>query len=200
MRARWLVDGMNVIGSRPTGWWRDRPRAMRELVAELERFAEASGDEMAVVFDGRPFELESGRVEVSFASRRGPNAADDDIAALASAQPAGLTVVTSDADLVRRAGEAGAQTMGAGSFRRLLESGLGGAVPGNPGSSTPDEEAEMEGSEEQGQEFGSEESQGSEGAEGGFSSGGESGEGEAGGSSFEDESSSGGDEGSESGG
>ena len=20
----WLVDGMNVIGSRPTGWWRDR--------------------------------------------------------------------------------------------------------------------------------------------------------------------------------
>ena len=33
--TRWLVDGMNVIGSRPTGWWRDRPRAMRELVKDL---------------------------------------------------------------------------------------------------------------------------------------------------------------------
>ena len=35
---------------------------------------------MTVVFDGRPFELEdSGPVEVLFASRRGRNAADDDI-------------------------------------------------------------------------------------------------------------------------
>ena len=31
--TRWIVDGMNVIGSRPTGWWRDRPGAMRGLVA-----------------------------------------------------------------------------------------------------------------------------------------------------------------------
>src|SRR5262245_30869674 len=32
--ARWIVDGMNVIGSRPNAWWRDRPGAMRDLVDE----------------------------------------------------------------------------------------------------------------------------------------------------------------------
>jgi predicted RNA-binding protein with PIN domain len=116
--ARWLVDGMNVIGSRPTGWWRDRPGAMRRLVEELETL---DGD-VAVVFDGEPFELRSERVAVSFASRRGRNAADDDIAALVEddADPQTLTVVTSDADLARRARERGAKVEGAGAFHRRL--------------------------------------------------------------------------------
>ena len=54
---RWLVDGMNVIGARPDGWWRDRRGAMRSLTEELDEFAEESGDEVAVVFDGRPFDI-----------------------------------------------------------------------------------------------------------------------------------------------
>ena len=121
---RWLVDGMNVIGSRPTGWWRDRPGAMRALVEELDSFAESSGDPVTVVLDGRPFELEGGGgVTVLFASRRGPNAADDDIAALVESDddPAQLSVVTSDGDLSRRVREAGATVVGAGSFRRRLD-------------------------------------------------------------------------------
>ena len=32
-RVPWLVDGMNVIGSKPDGWWRDRTGAMRRLLA-----------------------------------------------------------------------------------------------------------------------------------------------------------------------
>ena len=122
--TRWIVDGMNVIGSRPTGWWRDRPGAMRELVEELEQFAERSGDPVTVVFDGKPFELEGDdRVTVLFASRRGPNAADDDIAALVESDDdrADLSVVTSDGDLARRVREAGATVVGAGNFRRLLD-------------------------------------------------------------------------------
>jgi predicted RNA-binding protein with PIN domain len=120
--VRWLVDGMNVIGSRPTGWWRDRPAAMRELTAELEHFARRSGDELTVIFDGRPFDLEGDGVEVRFASRRGRNAADDDIARLAAEdeEPGTLTVVSSDAELLRRVEAAGAQTLGAGAFRRRL--------------------------------------------------------------------------------
>jgi hypothetical protein len=31
-----IVDGANVVGSRPDGWWRDRPRAMITLVERLE--------------------------------------------------------------------------------------------------------------------------------------------------------------------
>lgn len=98
--ARWLVDGMNVIGSKPDGWWRDRRGAIERLVRMLESL---DGD-VTVVFDGKPFDIDSDRVEVAFASRRGPNAADDDIAALVAgdADPATLTVVTSDGELERR--------------------------------------------------------------------------------------------------
>jgi hypothetical protein len=115
---------MNVIGSRPTGWWHDRPGAMRELVEELKAFAERSGEPLTVVFDGEPFDLEGDeRVTVMFASRRGRNAADDDIAALVEAadDPSDLSVVTSDADLTRRVREPGATVVGAGQFRRLLD-------------------------------------------------------------------------------
>ena len=119
--TRWVVDGMNVIGSRPTGWWRDRPRAMRELVEELRRYAESHDEELTVVFDGLPFELPGDeRVEVRFATRRGPNAADDDLEELARA---GTRVVTSDAGLARRARRAGAEVVGASAFRRLLDGG-----------------------------------------------------------------------------
>jgi predicted RNA-binding protein with PIN domain len=121
--SRWIVDGMNVIGSRPTGWWRDRPGAMRRLVSELGELAAREGDDVTVVFDGKSFELEGGGVRVLFASRRGPNAADDDIAALVERDeaPGELSVVTSDGDLARRVRAAGAAVVGAGEFRRRLD-------------------------------------------------------------------------------
>ena len=121
---RWVIDGMNVIGSRPNGWWRDRPGAMRELVDELNAFADETGEPVTVVLDGKPFDLEGGdAVVVRFASRRGPNAADDDIAALVESDddPGDLSVVTSDGDLAGRVREAGATVVGAGSFRRRLD-------------------------------------------------------------------------------
>ena len=121
--SRWIVDGMNVIGSRPTGWWRDRPGAMRGLVAELGEFAAREGDEVTVVFDGKPFDLEGDGVRVLFAIRRGRNAADDDIAALVERDdaPGELSVVTSDGDLARRVRDAGGAVVGAGEFRRRLD-------------------------------------------------------------------------------
>jgi predicted RNA-binding protein with PIN domain len=121
--VRWLVDGMNVVGSRPDGWWRDRRSAMRRLVELLERFAEETGDEVAVVFDGRPFELdESRRVAVGFAPG-GRNAADDAIAERVAEEPdsGSLTVVTSDGELTERVRAAGADVVTAGRFRSRLE-------------------------------------------------------------------------------
>ena len=123
--SAWIVDGMNLIGSRPDGWWRDRRGAMQALVAQLERFASTAGEPLTVVFDGRPFDLGGGpsEVEVAFASRRGRDAADDDIARLvAGAQrPDDLTVVTSDAALAARVRSSGASVVGAGAFRRRLD-------------------------------------------------------------------------------
>ena len=103
--ARWLVDGNNVMGSRPDGWWRDRQGAMQRLVGELDDRAARTGDEIEVVFDGRERDLQSTRVRVAFAPH-----ADDAIAERAAP---GTTVVTSDRELRDRVRAAGADVVGA---------------------------------------------------------------------------------------
>jgi predicted RNA-binding protein with PIN domain len=120
---RWLVDGMNVVGSVPDGWWRDRRAAMRKLAESLAAFAAETGEPLTVVFDGRPFDLSAAPVEVRFATRSGRNAADHDIAALVQADPdpQSLTVVTSDRELANRVTAAGAEVAGAGPFRKRLD-------------------------------------------------------------------------------
>jgi uncharacterized protein YaiI (UPF0178 family) len=108
----WLVDGNNVMGSRPDGWWRDRAGAMQRLVNDLDDFAERTGDEVAVVFDGGERALQAIRAHVAFAPH-----ADDEIAARAAP---GVTVVTSDAELASRARDRGAGVLGAGAFLRRV--------------------------------------------------------------------------------
>ena len=114
---------MNVIGSRPDGWWADRPGAMKRLVEELAGYARRSGEELTVVFDGAERDLpRAPGVEAFFATRRGPNAADDDIAELVAGAPdaAELRVVTSDRALAERVRAAGAEVVPVSRFRRLL--------------------------------------------------------------------------------
>ena len=110
-----LVDGNNVMGSRPDGWWKDRAGAAKRLVEQLGDWAARTGDDVLVVFDGAPPPSmpEPDRVEVRFARRRGPDAADDDIAELVAAADAPPFVVTSDADLARRVREHGGEVAGA---------------------------------------------------------------------------------------
>jgi predicted RNA-binding protein with PIN domain len=121
--VRWLVDAMNVIGSRPDGWWRDKDGAVRRLLEELEPFAQAQ-DEVVVVLDAGDPSLTGrrGPLEVVLAPRRGRDAADDEIARRVEADdaPATITVVTSDGALARRVRAAGAAVEGAGTFRRRL--------------------------------------------------------------------------------
>jgi predicted RNA-binding protein with PIN domain len=124
--TRWLVDGMNVIGSRPDRWWNDPDRAVRRFVDELVRYAEATGDDVVVVFDRQPPDLAPGAhgpITVAFASRRGRNAADHEIATMVAEEdaPATLTVVTSDRALADRVRARGARVAPAGSFRRRLD-------------------------------------------------------------------------------
>ena len=120
---RWLVDGMNVVGSRPDGWWRDRQGAMRSLADRLAVFAESTGDPVAVVFDGRPFEIDADPVDISFTPRRGPDAADDEIVRRVAedADPGSLAVVTSDQGLIGRVRDHGVEVVPAGGFRRRLD-------------------------------------------------------------------------------
>ena len=116
-----LIDAMNVIGTRPDGWWRDRERAMRMLVDQVREWAD--DEPVTVVLDAGPDDLlgSVGRVTVVRAPRRGRNAADDEIVRLVQADPHAV-VVTSDSDLATRVRALGARVEGAGTFRRRLES------------------------------------------------------------------------------
>jgi nicotinic acid mononucleotide adenylyltransferase/predicted RNA-binding protein with PIN domain len=125
-RRRLLVDGNNVIGSRPDGWRRDRPGAARRLVAALQTFVGRTGDVVTVVFDGRPVaELAEGLhggVRVAYARRAGRDAGDDRVVEEIEHDDdaTSLTVVTSDRALAERARALGARIEGAGALTREL--------------------------------------------------------------------------------
>ncbi|HEX6117003.1 MAG TPA: NYN domain-containing protein [Solirubrobacterales bacterium] len=127
-----LVDGMNVIGARPDGWWEDRTEAMRLMAWELRAFAEDTGEEVTVVFDGRPIPavLRGHGIEVQFAPG-GANAADRRIERLVGDHddPGEVTVVTSDKALSNAVTAAGASVIGSGEFRTRLDE-LDGSRPG----------------------------------------------------------------------
>jgi predicted RNA-binding protein with PIN domain len=123
---RWYVDGMNVIGSRPDGWWRDRDRAMLHLVDLLERWAAAEGEDVVVVFERAPRPpIRSTVIEITHAPRPRRDAADDEIVRRlqGETQPGLVRVVTSDRWLADRASALGAAVHGADMFRAMIEAG-----------------------------------------------------------------------------
>jgi predicted RNA-binding protein with PIN domain len=122
---RWLVDGMNVIGTRPDRWWKDRDAAMLRLVDQLERWAAADGEDVVVVFERQPSPpIRSSVIEVRHAPKPKADAADDEIVRLLKADdhPHAIRVVTSDRGLSERASAQGATVEGADSFRSRIES------------------------------------------------------------------------------
>ena len=124
---RVIVDAMNVMGSRPDGWWRDRDGAARRLVSEIQSLAQDTGDRYAIVLDGRPLpDLPEGvhaGVLVAYARRGGRNAADDRIVeeVRRDRDPSTLQVVTSDRDLRSRVEALGALTTGPSTLWSALD-------------------------------------------------------------------------------
>jgi predicted RNA-binding protein with PIN domain len=121
---RWLIDGMNVIGTRPDSWWKDRHAAMVRLVYLLENWAASSGEEVTVVFEQPPSPpIVSTVIEVAHAPRPRRDSADDEIVRRlrADAQPGAVRVVTSDAWLSNRVHAVGATVQPAAPFRALIE-------------------------------------------------------------------------------
>jgi predicted RNA-binding protein with PIN domain len=121
---RWFVDGMNVIGTRPDAWWKDRHAAMVRLVGLLERWAATGGEDVTVVFE-QPLSppISSTVIEVTHAPRPRRNSADDEIVRRLSAdpEPGTIRVVTSDHWLADRVYAAGATVEPAEPFRKQLE-------------------------------------------------------------------------------
>ena len=108
-----VIDAANVIGSRPTGWWRDRAGAARGFTARVRATVSGGGLEapVVVVLEGQARagadEGDEGGVEVVHAAGEG----DDTIAAVAEAHP-GATVVTADRALAERVRAAGGEVVG----------------------------------------------------------------------------------------
>ncbi len=100
-----VVDGANVVGSRPDGWWRDRAgaaaRLATEIVAALDR-GTLGAERVYLVLEGAAKAADvppHPRLQVVRASADGDSA----IVALVAALPGNtVTVVTADRDLRAR--------------------------------------------------------------------------------------------------
>jgi predicted RNA-binding protein with PIN domain len=109
-----VVDGANVVGSRPDGWWRDRAGAAQRLQHQLTS-AELPADRVVLVLEG--------------AARRGVQAGDTDSVRTVHATASGddaiveeveaqvrkghdVTVATADRGLRARVEAAGAAVVG----------------------------------------------------------------------------------------
>jgi hypothetical protein len=108
-----LIDTANVVGSRPTGWWRDRAAATRRLVERVRAATAASRlpEPVVMVLEGTARQgVEEGvgdGVRVVHAPREG----DDTLASLAAAADAPVVVVSADRGLRQRVRGSGAEVV-----------------------------------------------------------------------------------------
>jgi 8-oxo-dGTP diphosphatase len=132
-----IVDGANVMGSRPDGWWRDRAGAAARLAGQLGPLARSGLDsfpdgfaiasavsedgarcemrwlpEIVLVVEGaaRPVAGQEAGSPVRVVAAAGSG--DDTVAALAAQTPGRRLVVTGDRELRQRCAAAGAAVAG----------------------------------------------------------------------------------------
>ena len=134
-RVELVVDAANVVGSRPDGWWRDRPGAAARLVAALAAALRSGAltSPVTVILEGAARAgVAAGMAAAGVAGATGAGVAEASEAGAgeAAAGEAGA-VGTGEAG----AGEAGAGEAGAGEARIGVagtgEAGAGGAGTGD---------------------------------------------------------------------
>ena len=98
-----VVDGANVMGSRPDGWWRDRPAAALRLWEQL-RAADLDEDVVLVLEGAARRGVPASRTD-GLATVHAPGSGDDAIVEEARSRAADgwdVTVVTADRGLQGR--------------------------------------------------------------------------------------------------
>jgi predicted RNA-binding protein with PIN domain len=110
MSRHLVVDGANVVGSRPDGWWKDRAGAARRLHERL-LVADLSYDVVVLVLEGAAKggvpAGRDGHVRVVHARGSG----DDEIVAQAARPDDTVVVVTADRMLQARVTAVGATSL-----------------------------------------------------------------------------------------
>jgi 8-oxo-dGTP diphosphatase len=125
-QATIVVDVANVMGSRPDGWWRDRPGAAVRLHAELAALAargrpvlpgDTELEQFVMVLEGAT-KAAAARIEAAPEASAGirvvqaDGSGDDAIVALVRELSGRRVVVTADRELRRRCEAAGAEVFG----------------------------------------------------------------------------------------
>ena len=125
-----VVDGANVVGSRPDGWWKDRAGAARRLHEQLMT-ADLDHDQVVLVLEGAAKAGHRAGRDGDVWTVHAPASGDDavvDAVRAAVDQGSGtvgtvtvVTVVTADRELRRRAEHAGATVVGPAWLLELLD-------------------------------------------------------------------------------
>ena len=99
-----LIDAANVVGSRPTGWWKDRPGAARTLVERVRTATTAGALDapVVIVLEGAARKgVEEGTSDgVQIVHARGSG--DDALADIASRATESVILVSADRGLRER--------------------------------------------------------------------------------------------------
>ena len=118
-----MIDAANVIGSRPNGWWRDRPGAARQFVERLHDAGRRGRIPLpaVVVLEGA---ARAGVAEADFDGVRVVHAAhhgDETLVAETAAATSGVVFVSADRRLLERVRSLGAETQSPSWLNERLE-------------------------------------------------------------------------------
>ena len=110
-----IVDGANVVGSRPDGWWRDRAGAARRLQEQLLD-AVLPYDEIVLILEGKARQGIPARQDGRLRTVHAPGSGDDAIVEAVMAEVEigdgrDVTVATADRVLRDRVKAAGAKSV-----------------------------------------------------------------------------------------
>jgi hypothetical protein len=112
-----VVDGANVVGSRPTGWWRDRAGAAARLHHAIAEAEPGLGYDVVVLVlegaakGGRPAG-EDGAIHTVHARGSGDDAIVDEVRTRSAGGDEVVVVVTADRALRERVAAAGGSSVG----------------------------------------------------------------------------------------
>ena len=111
-----VIDAANVIGSRPTGWWRDRPGAARDLTERVRATVSAGRlhSPVTLVLEGQSRAGADESVVDGVEVVHAPGEGDDTIVAVAARATASgdVVVVTADRELAARVRATSAEVVG----------------------------------------------------------------------------------------
>jgi hypothetical protein len=109
-----LIDAANVVGSRPTGWWRDRSGAARTFVEQVSAALKSGrlAEPVVVVLEGRARDGVPAGVVDGVSVLHAAGSGDDMLIHVISEASDQVILVTADRELRQRAEDLGAEVVG----------------------------------------------------------------------------------------